>query len=185
MNSGAMSFSIRIRQTIGGFMQTDDDNHKISCKRCGSFNDGLICEYCGSLVKEISSNEEEKLALETYMALLESAPIDHKARILKNGFLPNNPLALIKAGNNSLIYTGFESKEEAVKEINDGAASRIEAILSKLSIINMTNEQQSAARKFKFKLRFLEILLAFLIIYSIIILFLSCVVFPFILMKYI
>jgi hypothetical protein len=161
------------------------NNHQndiIICERCGSTNTGNICEYCGILLRNIENEAEEQVALEKYITILEKTPIEQKATIIKTGFIPKYISNLRQAGKHIEKYVWVFTKEEKKNNIEEAATARMRAIISRLSLIPEGKERNSLIRQYNRDILIRDIGITTLVVYSIIILFLSCIVFPYILL---
>src|SRR3712207_4861855 len=101
-----------------------------SCDSCGAPCKGLICEHCGKPTAHLADATEENRALDEYHHLLQRlTPEDQRGWLLTSGFMPDNKEVLIEAGIQCLPLLQNMS-------ISDAAASRLEAIITKLKLLH-------------------------------------------------
>lgn len=118
------------------------------CRTCGAARQrGLVCAFCGTPPRELSSTDDEAQALRDYHFALSNAADDvARKRLLQNGFIPSSTKVLIDAGLRML-----PSLEEAVAESE--AAGRLQAVISKLRITTTDKESERAANELERHLR--------------------------------
>jgi hypothetical protein len=120
---------------------------KGSCDSCGAPGKGLICEHCGKPTQHFVDAAHENRALDEYHNLLQRLkPEDQRNWLLSSGFMPDNKEVLIEAGIHCLPLLQNIS-------ISDAAASRLEAIITKLRLLHGDQQARLAVEDFQSKIR--------------------------------
>ena len=103
-----------------------------TCTRCGAPVNGLVCEYCGSLTATLSDSAAEEQAIDEFHEILLTKDEETQVKMLKSGFIPDSPTALIEAGVHCipLIDTGSPSDDVVIS-----AGTRLQAIVTKLKLM--------------------------------------------------
>ncbi len=118
------------------------------CSTCGGANrtNQSVCEYCGTLLIETDSVEEEIHALNELHNSLINADNKIQKKLLRNGFLPQNEKSLIEAGFKCIALMDVD---DSSGEPSTSALMRLKAIKVKLKITANSKEAKSAISEFK------------------------------------
>ena len=117
------------------------------CPRCGASAKDALCDYCGALASPLADPAEERLALEHFHRALEKADPETRKRLLRNGFVPDHPDALMAAGFKCLPLLVDDSAFD--DEPGKSAAMRLSAIITKLKVFGSSSEAEKAVREFE------------------------------------
>lgn len=118
-----------------------------SCDSCGAASKGLICEHCGKPTAHLADAAHESRALDEYHNLLQRLkPEEQRNWLLASGFLPDNKEVLIEAGIQCLPLLQSSS-------ISDAAASRLEAVITKLRLLHGDQQARLAIEDFQARIK--------------------------------
>ena len=118
----------------------------LSCANCGAVVAGVVCAYCGTLTHALSNVEQEQLAWQAFLTLMQGKSEEEQIRLLKNGFLPDNFQLLTEAGLHCVRLVDLALPADDVVE---AAVNRLRAIVAKLRIIPHTAEGDRAIAEFE------------------------------------
>lgn len=82
--------------------------------------------------------------LDEYHRLLATTPVEVRVQFLHSGFMPRGEAALIEAGIRCVPFLSAWSGDEGAHSPNDSAASRLNAILSRLRVVGQSREAKTA-----------------------------------------
>ena len=118
------------------------------CRSCGVAIGGKlsVCEYCGVLLINIDTIENEEKALDELHALLLKSNLTSQKKLLRNGFLPDIQEVLIEAGLRCIPLIVNEDIED---EPRNSAVYRLDAIRTKLKIKGSSDDAKRAQAEFK------------------------------------
>lgn len=116
------------------------------CNSCGASVNGLVCDYCGSTNQLIMDLQMQKEALAEYHQILQKQKKVVKAKMLRNGFLPDAPEILMEAGLRVIPLIDYEKSDDVVVK---GAVQRLRAIVTKLRLMEPTEQVQAAVAEFE------------------------------------
>jgi hypothetical protein len=125
----------------------------INCTKCGALTTMIICEYCGTLSREIPDQDYEKQALLQFHELLSRQPTDNLAKFIQNGFIPDQMPLLIDAGICIIPYINMQGREAVGS--ND-AITRLRTIIVKLKMFNESPVSRKAIQQFEGVIRHSE-----------------------------
>jgi hypothetical protein len=117
-----------------------------NCKQCGASASGMVCEYCGSLLRSLADIEEEKRALERLHHYMQEADRSKQIRLLRNGFLPEHEETIIAAG---LRCIPFINNAEILNEPRESAELRLRMIVNKLKLMPPSMKLKRAISQFQ------------------------------------
>ena len=117
-----------------------------TCTRCGAPISGLVCEYCGSLTSPLADSAAEEKAIDEFHEILLTKDEEAQVKMLKSGFIPDSPTALIEAGVHCipLIDTSSPSDDVVIS-----AGARLQAIVTKLKLMPDFEKKQQAITEFE------------------------------------
>jgi hypothetical protein len=122
------------------------DSPNGNCDSCGAPAAGLICGHCGKPATHLSNASEEDRALDEFHNLLQGLkPEDQRSWLLTSGFIPDHKGVLIEAGIRCLPLLQD-------MKIYDAAASRLEAIITKLKLLHGDRQAALAVEDFRAKI---------------------------------
>lgn len=125
--------------TTGAMTLTSTDGN---CDSCGAPAKGLICGHCGRPAARLADASEENRALEEFHNLLQRlGPEEQRGWLLTSGFLPDHKEVLIEAGVHCIPLLQHT-------RVYDAAASRLEAVISKLKLLHGDRQAALAVEDF-------------------------------------
>lgn len=117
-----------------------------TCPRCGTEVNRALCHACGVLAVEAVDLDAEMAALEEFHGVLARAPAEVQVTLLRNGFLPDRPHALVEAG---LRLIPLIDADRYPAEPTESAVQRMRAVASKCRLMLQNPQAQKAAEEFE------------------------------------
>ncbi len=117
-----------------------------TCTRCGAPTTGLVCEYCGSLTSRLVDSTAEEKAIDEFHEILLTKDEDAQVKMLKSGFIPDTPTALIEAGVHCIPLIDTASPND---DVVSAAGARLQAIVTKLKLMPDFEQKQQAIKEFE------------------------------------
>ena len=124
-----------------------------TCTRCGAPTTGLVCEYCGSLTSQLADSAAEEKAIDEFHEILLTKDEDAQVKMLKSGFIPDSPTALIEAGVHCIPLIDTSSPND---DVVAATAARLQAIVTKLKLMPDFEKKQQAIDEFEAVLQAVE-----------------------------
>ncbi len=112
------------------------------CKSCGADVAGAVCAACGARVDPAAP---DAAAVAELHRLVSSGPREGAARLLREGFLPDDTAALVEDGARTLPLVGGDDTHE---ELDLAALRRLDAVATKLRIRGAGPEGLEALGRF-------------------------------------
>lgn len=119
------------------------------CPGCGASGDGFICQFCGASLGAVSALQELE-ALDAFHRVLRDAASDEsRETLLRSGFVPSSPTALIEAGLRCIPLTNTEGLATLLAS---AAFARLELVTTKLRLLPKEDRVDRAAAEFELRL---------------------------------
>jgi hypothetical protein len=118
-----------------------------SCASCGAISSGSVCGYCGSPLWPVKGADAERAALDALHARVDVSPQEAQGDLLRHAFLPDDRTVLVEAGRRTLnlMHVG----RLGALSCPGGVRERLEAIVSKLRILEPSEATREAIRTFE------------------------------------
>ena len=118
-----------------------------TCHACGANSKGTyVCAYCGVLMHQTESVEDQRRALDEYQGAVTKADDAARKALFKTGFLPDHKSLLIEAGLRMVPFIEFAGT-------GDEATGRLEAIALKLKLMPSDSETTRAIAEFEDRIK--------------------------------